>query len=252
MKNIFVRTRTSEQLKAVLDWGRAAAVLADTGTWPQDSLSGYNGEIYICLPDVTRQSKIGSAEEMIQMARGRYGLVIKNLDQLEMVCEAGFTGPVIADSLLYACSSHAFLMYKEILPWLQFISCDELTDQEMRKTGCDVIYKAYGHQQLMVTSQCLMKNYSGCRQGYVRFKNERGDIFYSQTRCSQCYSVIYDGREISMLDRLDEIPFKNILADLTVEDAAQTGTVLALLELTGPGYKQDNRFTRGHHYRGVE
>ena len=168
MKKYYIRIRTIEQLEAVMDWGRAEAVLADPGIleqagWPDAFSGGENDpDVYFCLPDVTRQAKIRLTQSMVEMAGDRAGLVIYGPDQLGMLLETGFTGPVIADAMLYACNSESFKLYLELSPSLRFISNDELTDRELSETGYDVIYKAYGHQQLMVTNQCLIKNHTGC------------------------------------------------------------------------------------------
>ena len=55
-----------------------------------------------------------------------------------------------------------------------------------------------------------------------------------------------------MLDRLDEIPYENILADLTVEDAAKTRRALSRLDAKGTVNNGRGAVFRGHHYKGVE
>ena len=52
-----------------------------------------------------------------------------------------------------------------------------------------------------------------------------------------------------MLDRFQEIPYRNILIDLTIEDAARTSKILD--QISGGG-TFDADHTRGHHYKGVE
>ena len=242
----------------MLKWGKAFAVLADYESWMNDSCvfreiydAGIS-EAYVCLPEITRQSKLELTKNMMQCIPDGAGVLIRTPDQLEMAVEYGFKGPVAGDSFLYAYNSHSMKLYKELIPDIQFISSDELTDNELKLTGGDVIFKAYGHQVLMVTNQCLMKNYYGCRQGIVRFRNENNDRFFTANRCSHCLSVIYDSRIINMTDRLDEIPYEKIMLDLTVENAEQTREVLSRIDSGQCSDAHAAGFTRGHHYKGVE
>ena len=260
MKKYYIRVRTTEQLEAVVKWGKADALFADCDTWIDDRsdlqkiITSGIPEIYFCLPEITRQSKKKLSEDMIAVIPENSGVLARTPDQLEMLIESGFKGPVVGDSFLYTCNSQSIKLYRELIPGIMFISPDELTDTEMEMTGEDFIYKAYGHQALMVTNQCLMKNYNGCREGLVWFKNEKKDRFFALNRCRQCSSVIYDSRVINMLDRLDEAAYDRILLDMTIESASQTYDILTQAEGKSVAHADtyNEVFIRGHHYKGVE
>ena len=166
MKTVFIRFKNTEQLKTCLDRNCSGSFqciyLADCEKVTVESVSemiGEKGGLYFCLPEVTRQKKVSSIENMISRIPPGAGLLIRNPDQLEMILETGFVGPLIADSSLYAYNSKSIQLYSELLPRMAFVASDELTDRELKQTGADVIYKVYGHQLLMVTNQCLKKNY---------------------------------------------------------------------------------------------
>ena len=252
MKHLYIRVKTIGQLKAVKDWmqqeGAAATLLREY------ELAGagiLQEGMYLCLPDAGRQSRISSIREMILAVPAGVGLLIRNLDELGLLSETGFHGPVIGDSFLYAYNTEALSFYEECFPGMQFVLSDELTDRELEnlaeKSGLPherFIYKAYGYQPLMITNQCLSRNYTDCRQKELCFTDQKGASFTAVSRCSQCTSVIYNGLCTYMLDRTEEVGFSNILLDFTLESPQETAEIL---NGTIPG-----KYTRGHHYKGID
>ena len=258
----YIRVRTQEQLRAVLDWGKANALLADPELWKQperkvqldsEKKDAFQPICYLCLPDVARQHKIRSIEEMLKNCPLSAGVVIKNIDEFGLLAETRFPGPVIGDSFLYTYNLEAAAFYRQYFPSMELMLSDELTDQELKvflPQQDQFIYKIYGYQQLMTTNQCISRNYTNCREKKLTFQDERGNQFFALTNCGQCMSSIYNGQCTYMLDKLDEIPFEKKLLDFTVESQDETAFVLNALE-----EKQKQRpagITRGHHYKGVD
>lgn len=252
MKHLYIRVKTSGQLQAVREWmeqeGTSATLLAEY----ELAGAGIMQEgMYLCLPDAGRQSRISSIREMILALPCGAGVLVRNLDELGLLLETGFQGPVIGDSFLYAYNSEALSFYEECFPGMQFILSDELTDRELeeliRKSALPserFIYKAYGFQPLMITNQCLSRNYTDCRKKELRFTDQKGASFTAVSRCSQCTSVIYNGLCTYMLDRTEEMGFSNILLDFTLESPGETTNILK-------GQVPGN-YTRGHHYKGID
>ena len=134
MRRYYLRVRTEEQLETALQWGRASGLLLDyelaerlraSGkqgiilpvsersipgkdyraiSFPEE---GYPEEIFYCLPDVTRQSGIRLTEQLAADCPPGTGLLIRNLDELGLLQDIGYQGPVIGDSFLYAYNSAA-------------------------------------------------------------------------------------------------------------------------------------------------
>jgi len=264
MKNYYIRVKTEEQFHAAVSWGKAESIIAEP-SWAAAILQKREkqhkkADLYVCLPDVMKQAKVRVLEKIIENTSGRAGLVIKNPDELGLVMKLGFEGPLIGDSFLYACNSESFDLYRRLCPDMMFVSGDELTDEELKQAvrgmSGRIIYKGYGYQPLMITSQCLLKNQGKCSGGryrqtdMLRFRNDHGDTFFSQSSCDMCYSVIYNGQKTFMLDRLDTIPFDNIMLDFTIEDRAQVENILGFID--NPDGRMIGNTTRGHHYKGVE
>ena len=255
MSRYFVRVRTQEQLDIVINWQQAEAILADFMLMDSENIAAVNSHavtadiaeaaeskgaddpkthIYYCLPYVSRQNRLSTIEQMIRNCNEGTGIVICNMDELAMLAEMNFKGPVIADSFLYAYNSQAIDFYRAYYPDMRFILSDELTDRELVETdrirdknrGDSFIYKIYGHQPLMVTAQCISRNYTNCSRKTIPFRGERGNSFCAVSQCSQCYSVIYNGNATSMTDKMSEISFANLLIDFTIESADQVKQVL--------------------------
>ncbi len=261
MNRYFVRVRTREQLNIVTNWQQTDTILMDFSLLNSDDIAAVNSmtaasgivsadkadkskafinlnrHIYYCLPYVSRQNRLASIEQIIRSCNAGEGIVICNMDELAMLAEMKFEGPVIADSFLYAYNSQTIDFYREYYSDMRFILSDELTDREIseiarvrgRSQADNFIYKIYGHQPLMITAQCISRNYTGCSKKTVPFKDERGNNFCAVSQCSQCYSVIYNGNATSMIDKAQEIGFANILIDFTTESADQIKQVLDLI-----------------------
>ena len=251
-KQLFIRLRTAGQLDAVLEWvqgeEQVPVLILDHGLAGSLSRVLDIAPVYLCLPDVARQSRIESVEQMISGLPEKAGLAVRNPDELGMLLQTGHQGPLIGDPFLYAYNREAIFFYREYFPSMQFILSDELTDRELRELTKEepesFIYKIYGYQPLMITNQCMSRNYTDCREKKLEFRDGKGNRFTAVSSCSQCVSTIYNGLCTSMLDKLEEIPYRNLLIDLTTEDKKD-----ALQILRG---KLPEVVTRGHHYKGID
>ena len=270
-KQLFIRIKTIGQLEVVQEWMRKEKTIPalifdhDMAGMMRKTMNG----LYLCLPDVARQNRIASIEQMISGLPEGAGLVIKNLDELGMLFKMGYRGPLIGDSFLYAYNSEALAFYLDLFPDMKFILSDELTDRELKDLTASTpdvcpdrgmsclpggtpdfsdqdrfIYKVYGYQQLMVTNQCVNRNYTDCRAKKMEFTDSKGGRFTAVSNCSQCSSTIYNGKCTSMLDRIEEIGYQNLLIDLTIEDGKETLKILQ--------GKASGEMTRGHHYKGID
>ena len=105
MKRYYLRVRTEEQLDMALQWGRASGLLLDyelaehfqasrrqrtvlkEKTVPKERT--VPKEIFYCLPDVMRQSRIHLTEQLIADSFPETGLLVRNLDELGLLQEIG-------------------------------------------------------------------------------------------------------------------------------------------------------------------
>ena len=237
-------------------------------------------ERYLSLPDVLRQSRVSAVEQTLRSLPEGVGLIVKNPDELGLIQDLDYQGALIADAFLYAYNSEAIRYYLERFPQMRFLCSDELTDAEQRDMisslerilppemedaapesaytapeSADTVpgsagaagrflYKAYGYQPLMITNQCLSRNYSDCAQKRIAFRDEKGGRFIAVAGCGQCSSTIYNGMCTYMLDKPEEQIGSDILLDFTIENREETERILH--------GEKPGEYTRGHHYRGID
>ena len=122
--------------------------------------------------------------------------------------ELGYKGKVVADSFLYSCNKEAIDFYRSVFEDIDFIAPVELTLKELKKlehdADVDFIYKAYGYQQLMITTQCFSGAYFRCSKPELVLKDEAGGNFIATSECASCYDTIHNGLPTFMLDKLSE------------------------------------------------
>lgn len=283
MSNLYVRVKNKKQFEAACQAGGFDVLIADYASAPArigDVKAAHpHTAFYLQLPDVLRENKTASVKEMAQKALSYDGMVIKNLDELGLLLQMAKSQPlpehyvVVGDAFLYAYNSAALSFYKNLFPQMRFIAADELTDVELASlitdstkkglaNASDFLYKAYGYQPLMITNQCLNRNYYGCLKPQLAFTDEKKNRFPVTSECGQCYDIVYNGQPTVMLDnavrtadgfRIDRHLFANILLDFTLESAEEVTRILAAaakcLPLPSDFFKY---YTRGHHYSAVE
>lgn len=255
MIKTYLRFRTEEQLQEAMAWEHPCTWLADAALYEKHpDLCGRGHMVYVVLPDVMREAAAERVRKLAQSLPSGAGLVAGNLDALGLLSEIGWQGPLIGDSFLYAFNREAVDLYLSLFAQMEFLCSDELTDRELSGFADPerFIYKVYGHQQLMVSEQCISRNYTDCREKCLRFRDERGESFYAVSDCVSCNSRIYNGLPTYMLDKTGQIPYEKRLLDFTVEDGADMRAILALYARGSATVPEKLRITRGHHYTGVD
>ena len=166
---------------------------------------------------------------------------------LGMLQSIGYQGELIGDAFLYAMNSQSIQFYLELFPQMRFIGNDELTFRELKELQVDparMILKVYGRQVLMISNQCLSRNYSKCRNREQLFRGKQHDRFIAVSSCSQCYSTIYNGIGTWIADRPEAQGYGHVLYDFTIERPEE---MMAILR-----GEQPSEFIRGHFEKGIE
>lgn len=278
MAEVFAGVRTKEQLECVLVDDRVDAVILQAGCFSDASeLSGYEKDFYYALPAVARENKRILLEKTIKLfleaGGGQRGFLIENMDEAALLKEAGFQGPVIAGEFCYAYNSAAVSFYRQLFPSMEFLAPAELTLKELEKvennSKISFIYKAYGHQRLMATAQCLYKDHKGCLKektrkngreqdgkdgnpGIFAFTDRKQERFYAAADCTFCMDAIYNGKPTFMLDKKEELTEKKILLDFTIESADEVKGILEMAWGQKPQTLPAAQFTRGHYYKKID
>ena len=217
-----------------------------------------NIKFYYQFPDIYREKNHAKPHIDANLVDMFDGVVIKNLDELGLVVKEKYPKGVIADSFLYAMNREAMGFYRELMPGIKFISNDELTNEELnlliesQGTESDFIIKAYGHQIVMITAQCMNKNYRHClkengkpdkNKSCITFTDEFNDGLIAFSNCNECYSVIYQETPTCIISKVWE-KYENILLDFTVESAKETAGILEKRTVED--------YSLGHYKQGID
>lgn len=191
------------------------------------------------------------------------GYLIRNYEEIQFLKDMGVNFEVVqGDYNLYGYSNEA---RKALEEWSFFnVTLPvELNFKELKEINCtrgEMIL--YGYQPLMISSQCLFKNVSGCNPGKHNFflKDRYGKQFPVKKQCEDCYNIIYNMSPTSLLHHMGkiyELHPAGIRLSFTKENPEETERVFACWRQAFEGStdsqeKYFSEYTNGHFRRGVE
>lgn len=215
---------------------------------------------FLVLPSVLRKHNIAEVKALLQMAVENNpafsGIVVRNLDEFALLKWMNYRGKVVADYSLYAMNRWAVKWLQEEWDGITITLPVELNESELERL-LQAVSKAqwtvYGHQQLMISAQCVQNTLKGCNKadGSLVLTDRYQKPFYVRCVCKYCYNLIYNGVPTVLFDvpadSLRDYTAKRL--HFTVENGEETSDVLK-------AYVQEESFTgektRGHYRRGVE
>ena len=218
--SVWAVVTTLPQLRAAQRCGIGNIVVEDTPQITKELTEAERSEFYAALPYVMRRNSLDAVRRLIGC--GYKGVLVRNLEELTILKECGFTGRIIADSSLYQWNTKA----REIL----LRECDmvslgwELSARDLQPliegAGDRQILNVYGRIPMMITAGCVKKTAGVCSRGErgraESSRAERGraenrqaddsraetDFFYVEDRkgirfpvrcdCKYCGNVIYN------------------------------------------------------------
>lgn len=213
-------------------------------------------EAFLSLPPVMRQNTTQwlTEKKNFLATLPLDGFLVKSYDGLGFVKDTTFNKfTIITDSSVYTWNHDAFEELKKLGVTETTLPL-ELNQRELMYRGYgsgEMI--VYGHIPLMQSSQCLLKNTSGCSANgrplklIDRYLHE----FPVKTYCEHCYNTIYNGFPLSLLHLLEqiyELSPSGLRLSFTIESPQQVQNILKTL---ASPQKIDN-LTNGHFKRGVE
>ncbi|MBQ6603948.1 MAG: U32 family peptidase [Eubacterium sp.] len=195
-----------------------------------------------------------------EAAEEGFEFLVRNPEDLAFLTGEGLADRIRADYTLYTMNG----LSKEFLKGFgirKFTAPLELNARELkiRDNSEDEII-LYGRTHLMVSAQCLKKNYDRCTKDYSRLvlKDRTGADFPVFMECGTCTNIIYNSVPVSLLgvySQVKELGFPNFRACFTLESPGEVRRILdgiAGLMSGGPDFKESFSFTRGHFNRKVE
>ena len=224
--------------------------------------AGLSGAFYRALPSVFRTR---DRKKILEMMEGCDGLLVRTLEQLRIVKEAGFQGQILADASIYQwnAASSAFLdAYADgrVLSWeLDRRDLLGLISSGSRQRN---IIMVYGRVPLMVSANCLKKTEGLCtskEEGFFSLLDRKNKQFPFRTVCSFCYNVIYNSLPLSLHQSLQDPAVTGcnaMLLSFTTESSRACYEILKAYEGLrntdkGKGSFPVTEYTNGHFKKGV-
>ena len=208
---------------------------------------------YICaLPPVFRVDNRESAAACIRSAweRGFSGILVRTLEELELVRKLGYDGEIIADSSLYSWNGRSLAALAgrcdRIVASLE-LSMAGIRDAvrasslygdgdsgQKRADGTamrQMILPVYGRVPMMESAGCVRKTENRCtkKDGFWFLADRMGKKLPVRCRCGTCSNTIYNAVPLSLHQYADSPLFREVpvlLCMFTTEDPVRTGQIL--------------------------
>lgn len=251
-----------EQLEAVLADGHVSEVIVRDEELTQEELAEAVGRIkqagkrvVLAMPTIVRVQTFARYEAWLPAVRSLCpdGYLIRNLESLYFLRNRlGVPADLIrTDANLYIMNASAKEWWREqgiisyTAPW-------ELTEKELLSLPEPhaMQWICYGKIPLMVSAQCIRRNFLQCRSGkgsgtLTPFRGEQGRRYTAASYCKNCYNVIYKEEpfmvcpEESFRKRWDQCRY-----EFTTESGREVREVLE--------GRMPETVSRGHFDRGVQ
>lgn len=218
--------------------------------------------IYFSLPGIIRDRDREKLADYINAA-AEYadGWLVRNIEAFLLVKSMFPKAAFMFDASIYSMNRRS----KNFLSGLGTVKLTapvELNYSELKKIDCtDMELIVYGHQQLMISAQCVKKTQGGCTKQpeMIQLTDRQHKHFYVYNECEFCYNQIYNGLPTMLFDKKKEI-FElspaSVRIHFTMEKEAQMKALLqSFVSIYREGRPEKNvlkDFTRGHFTRGIE
>lgn len=242
---IRVYTEHEKQLQVVLNYDFVSGIILDLGLFSTlsddyvETIKAAEKEIYIVLPDIIKNDfniKKYLPNKHIN------GIYIRNIDGLS--CVTDMEGStlcnihIVCASSLYAYNTKALNALDSICPSMTYGLPEELNIKELaalREQNGHISHEMplYGHTRVMLTAQCIGKTTGTCSGNHkiYNIKDDLGNIFYSTSKCNECYSKIYNKSAFSIIEKdvadiADKLKISHFRIDFTIEDKEMVKKVM--------------------------
>ncbi|MCU6761299.1 Uncharacterized protease yhbU precursor [uncultured Roseburia sp.] len=276
-EKLSVLIRQKNQLNAVLEASFVNTVLIETDCFhTQQELSdavlkiqNTGKEAFFCLPPTVRKQTVSRYLDWEQKFWEQFdGVLARSYDGLGFALHALPRSVTIhTDYGLYAMSDTAGTAFLEsgaanITAPLE-LNEKELRDWDNRRAELVI----YGWIPLMVTAQCLYKNFDRCyknkpaadRELYL--KDRYLKKFLITRNCKDCYNVIYNSQPLYLMHhsaKISDMKFQSLRIEFLSESEQEIKRIFMDYQQAFMEKKKidmsawENRFTNGHFRRGIE
>ncbi len=236
----------------------------------RDQIHKAGKQAAFCLPQVFRQDSSGfySREVCRKLLASFDRIWVRSYDELGFALDDLGMAPerIGLDERLYVFSGEAKAAFgKSGLSWTT--ASPELNQKELAHLENGTAeFCVYGLAPLMVSAQCVYKNYDGCRkqqpEGSRLYLTDRYfKKFFIKRNCRDCYNVIYNSQPLYLIHQAEAVQRLGFGAHricFVTEGRAEIERILLDYQ---KGFRQGKRleppagrdsFTTGHFRRGVD
>ncbi len=264
---------TWEQLEAItqeniinriyIDWSMLTQSENRTALQMLLNSSRQNAEIIYAMPHIIRQKDISMLRATLEgfVESSFDGVMIRNLESLELLREIGYRKTIVTDHNLYVFNNETSRFWKsqgierQTLPY-------ELTKKELNQLELDdKILNIYGNIPTMISAQCIKKSTGKCDKanGVIEVRDRKGQQIWAKNYCEYCYNVIHSTEPLCLLEETDEIrklSVKEYRCNFTLESESEVKSVLrkvnAIFHLDKIAPKVENIGSyKGHFYNEI-
>ena len=257
-----------EQLECLSEIGwkgriylESSLLLREEKTKIRELLNG-TGTFFLALPHILRAEDAETVKGLIQTC-GPYmeGVLIRNLESLELLRKIGFDKPIVTDHNLYVFNQKAKRFYKEAGISEVTMPLELNAGELFSVTDPDSELLIYGYFPVMLSAQCLEKNCTACRkrEGFHILKDRVGKQFFVKNNCTFCYNLIYNPEPLVLFgekETLEQLNPGSLRFQFTKESKEDMKIVFQRFQKCFyEGQKPDTfdwNYTKGHFRRGIK
>ena len=236
----------SAQLQAAAEAG-CSCIIVDCPPDDIEELPEKSFRLICALPPVFRVSNREIIRDMIREAgeKGFSGILVRTIEELELVRQMQYRGEVIADSSLYSWNGRSMSTLaadcSRIIASLELNQtsiADAVRAAQSRIDRGDriadrIILPVYGRIPMMESAGCVRKTENLCsgRDGFWFLEDRRGKRLPVRCRCGTCSNTIYNAVPLSLHQFAGRGLYREVPAHLcmfTTESAGQTRKILDL------------------------
>jgi len=192
------------------------------------------------LPPILRTAERDMIRSRILCARSRgfSGILVRNLEELQLAKETGYADEIIADSSLYSWNGRSMGALLEdcgrIVCSLELNQSDTVSAARAAEAAGStgpvpgrLVLPVYGRIPMMESAGCVRKTEKACdhRGGFWYLEDRMGRQLPVRCRCETCSNTIYNAVPLSLHQFAGRGLFARVSALLcmfTTEDAAET------------------------------
>ena len=221
-------------------------------------------KVRLALPYIVRSD--GKTEYIRELAGwkrdGLSGILVRNLESLSLLEEAGLLGLAILDAGMYTFNNRAVEFWREAGVKGNTAPL-ELNQRELKgRDNRDSELILYGRAPMMLSSQCLKKNLDRCtgERSLLVLKDRKGKEFPVRCDCDNCCNIIYNSLPTNLAEEwpvIRTMGFSGFRLHFTVESGREAAAIAKdfLERMRGGGTDRaaaGQNCTKGHFRRGVE